>query len=327
MQHETISDLTRRFGLSTRTLRYYEQIGLIRSIRGSEYAYRMYDQSNITRLRQIMLLRRLRIPIKQIATLLESGEAREAIGVFAEHERGIRNEIDGLQALETVLQVLIRRLEQARTVKLGEQLTSDEGIATLIQTLPEESNKLKEVRSMQDLRPMERPAKLRDVRLVYLPPATVAASHFIGEEPESVAGERILRLVKETDLLARKPDVRLYGFNHPNPVDESNDHGYEFWLTIPDDMELPPYLTRKRFEGGLYAAHMIAFGDFHEWEWLNEWVQTSDEYEYRGNGSPENMFDALEEHLNTYTHLGNGNMIPMGLQLDLLIPVKKKVEE
>lgn len=327
MRHETISELTRRFGLSPRTLRYYEQIGLIESIRDGGYAYRMYDEPNIARVKQIMLLRRLRIPIRQIAALLESGEAREAIAVFTEHERGIRSEIDGLQALETVLRVLIRRLDQGQPVKLGEQLASDEGIVSLIQTLPEESNKLKEVKSMQDLSVVDKTTKLRDVRLVYLPPATVAASHFIGDEPESMAGEGILRLVKETGLLARKPDVRMYGFNHPNPVDESNFHGYEFWITVPDDMELPPYVEKKRFEGGLYAAHMIAFGDFHEWAWLDEWVKTNGEYEYRGGGSSENMFDALEEQLNAYTHLGNGNMNPMGLQLDLLIPVKKKGEE
>ncbi|MEA5015207.1 MAG: effector binding domain-containing protein [Candidatus Limiplasma sp.] len=326
MRNETISQLTRRLELSPRTLRYYEQIGLIQSIRGSEYAYRMYDEANIARIRQIMLLRRLRIPIKQIAMLLENGEAQEAIAVFQEHERGVSREIGSLETLRTVLRALIRRLEQASPVKLGEQLACDEEIVSLIRDLPEEPNKLKEVRAMKELSQEEKPAKLKDVRIVYLPPATVAASHFVGDEPESVAGERILHFIQETDILTRKPDVRLYGFNHPNPVDESNFHGYEFWLTIPQEMELPPPLEKKRFAGGLYAAHMIPFGDFHEWEWLNEWVESNGEYEYRGGGSGENMFDALEEHLNAYTHLKDGDMNPMGLQLDLLIPVKKKRE-
>ena len=41
---------------------------------------------------------------------------------------------------------------------------------------------------------------------------------------------------------------------------------------------------------------MIPMGNFEEWEWLYEWVQNNDEYEYAGNGNPENMFDNLEEH-------------------------------
>ncbi len=326
MRHETISQLARRLDLSPRTLRYYEQIGLIQSIRGSDYAYRTYDEANIVRLRQIMLLRRLRIPIKQIAALLEDGEAREAMAVFQEHERGVSREIHSLDALRTVLRALIHRLGQAQSLKLGEHLAREEGIAALIGQLPEEPNKFKEVRAMQELNQQENPAVLTDVRILYLPPATVAASHFVGEEPESVAGEQMLRFVKESDVLARKPDLRLYGFNHPNPVDESNFHGYEFWLTIPEDMEVPAPLEKKQFSGGLYAAHMIPFGDFHQWAWLDQWVRTNGDYQYRGQGSPENMFDALEEHLNAYTHLGQGDLNPVGLQLDLLIPVEKKPE-
>ena len=165
--------------------------------------------------------------------------------------------------------------------------------------------------------------KLRDVRIVYLPPATVAASHFIGDEPENVAEERIQAFAKASNITAVKPDVRLYGFNHPNPVEETNAHGYEFWLTIPDDLDVPEPLQKKQFAGGFYAAHMIRMGDFHEWAWLDEWLRASEEYEYRDNGRPENMFDALEEHLNAYTYLREGGD-PGLTQLDLLIPVKKR---
>ena len=165
--------------------------------------------------------------------------------------------------------------------------------------------------------------KLTDVRIIYLPPAAVAASHFIGDEPEAVAGGRIMEFARARNIAAIKPDVRMYGFNHPNPVDETNAHGYEFWLTIPDDMDVPPPLIKKRFEGGLYAAHMIRMGDFQEWQWLDDWVKASEEYEYRGSGSQENMCDMLEEHLNLYTHLVEGEDDGF-MQLDLLIPVRKK---
>jgi len=35
-----------------------------------------------------------------------------------------------------------------------------------------------------------------------------------------------------------------------------SDHGYERWLTIPYDMKVNPPFAKKRFSGGLYAAHM-----------------------------------------------------------------------
>lgn len=36
-----------------------------------------------------------------------------------------------------------------------------------------------------------------DVRIVYLPPVTVAAYQYIGENPEDVAGEKIYSFIKE----------------------------------------------------------------------------------------------------------------------------------
>jgi len=325
----TITELTRRFDISARTLRYYEQIGLIESIRSETSAYRAYDEANIARLGQIILLRKLRIPLKQIVGLLRSDDALFAIEAFERHSREISGEIDALGTLRSILQTLIERLRRVQAVRLREHL-SDNGIRALIQAAPDETPKRKEipttnkeVRTMDDLNQAEKGlGKLRDVRIVYLPPAAVAASHFIGDEPENAAGDRIFQFARSVDLAKRKPDVRLYGFNHPNPVDETNAHGYEFWITIPEDMDVPEPLVKKQFPGGLYAAHMIRMGDFHEWGWLDEWVRTNGEYVYRGGGSHENMFDSLEEHLNVYTHLQEETDNEY-TQLDLLIPVRK----
>ncbi|MCL1964038.1 MAG: effector binding domain-containing protein [Firmicutes bacterium] len=318
----TITALTRRFGITPRTLRYYEQLGLIESIRPEDYAYRTYDEANMTRLGQIVLLRKLRIPLRQIAELLRSDDTLRAMDTFERHAQELGDEIDALSTLRSILQTLIFRLRQIQTLRLQEHL-SDDAIWSLIQTAPDDKSKRKEVRTMNDVNQADATLhKLRDVRIVYLPPATVAASHFIGGEPENVAGERIFRFARSVDITRRKPDVRLYGFNHPNPADASNAHGYEFWLTIPEDLTVPEPLQKKWFPGGLYAAHMIRMGDFHEWAWLEEWVRTNGEYAYRGNGSPENMFDSLEEHLNAYTHL-QGEMDSDYAQLDLMIPVRK----
>ncbi len=61
MEAMTISQVSKSYTISTRMLRYYEQAGLIESFRQEDYAYRLYDEAALVRLRQILLLRRLRV--------------------------------------------------------------------------------------------------------------------------------------------------------------------------------------------------------------------------------------------------------------------------
>ena len=41
MEYLTIRQVSRNFGVSTRTLRYYEELGLLQSTRKEAYAYRV----------------------------------------------------------------------------------------------------------------------------------------------------------------------------------------------------------------------------------------------------------------------------------------------
>lgn len=167
----------------------------------------------------------------------------------------------------------------------------------------------------------------REVRIVYLPPATVAASHCVGDEPEHHTAMAMDKFVLENNLPEIKPDLRCYGFNNPDPQDKTNFHGYELWVTIPDDLEVPSPLEKKFFEGGLYAAHMIPMGAFEEWQRLYQWVGRTKKYLYRDDVSKggDNMMGCLEEHLNyrnNVAHVKNG--VYDDFQLDLLIPVREK---
>ena len=66
MELYTVRQVSQNHGVSARMLRYYEQMGLLESNRKDGYAYRVYDVENITRLQQIILLRKLQIPVKHI---------------------------------------------------------------------------------------------------------------------------------------------------------------------------------------------------------------------------------------------------------------------
>lgn len=170
-------------------------------------------------------------------------------------------------------------------------------------------------------------SKLTDVRIVYLPPSYVAASHYIGPEAERHAGAAMEQFIHDVKLWEIKPDIRSYGFNHPNQVKGTDYHGYEFWVTIPEGLEVPPPLTKKHFPGGLYAAHMIPMGNFHEWEWLWRWVNTHPEYSFNTlNDDGEYMGGCLEECLNYPNVVRNKDISSddSKIQLDLLLPIKQK---
>ncbi len=80
----------------------------------------------------------------------------------------------------------------------------------------------------------------------------MAAYQFVGENPEEKVGNVMDRFIRESGLYPFKPDARMFGFNHPEPLPGSDFHGYEDWVTIPEEMELPAPLIKKHFAGGLY---------------------------------------------------------------------------
>lgn len=326
MEALTISTVSRNLNVSTRMLRYYEQIGLIKSYRMDGYAYRMYDAEAVNRLRQILILRKLRLPLKQIQIILQAPDAVAALEVFRRNIAELNAEMEALSTIRLILEKLVERLNQSADVHVQRLIMQDAELLATIATLSQPATNLKEDNGMEKLEQAESKLhQLKDVRILYLPPATVAAAHFIGDEPEARVGEMIDRFVRENDLLTRKPDMRHYGFNHPNPKDETDYHGYEMWVTIPEDLIVPEPLQKKHFPGGLYAAHMIAMGNFHEWEWLVEWVNAQEDYAFAGDfADQEHMCGLLEEHLNYITHLSCGNTEPEGMQLDLLMPLRAK---
>lgn len=102
MKLTTISEISRKMNISTRTLRYYEQIGLIESVKKEDYAYRTYDQTTVMRLQQIVVLRKLRIPLKQIGLILESENTAAIIDAFQQNLAEVDDEISALSTIRVL---------------------------------------------------------------------------------------------------------------------------------------------------------------------------------------------------------------------------------
>lgn len=326
MELMTVSQVSRSLGISTRMLRYYEQAGLVESLRQEGYAYRIYDEKAVLRLKQILLLRRLRIPVRQIKAILQKEDAVAAIEIFRENIRNLDEEMTALSVVKEILNHFVEELSRTAELPLEKILLKDDVLADSIESFGLISINFKEDQTMEKLKKAEAGlSRIEDVRIIYLPPSAVAAAHYVGDEPEIHVNEMLDRFVRETGLHRRKPDLRHYGFNHPNPTDATGYHGYESWVTIPEDMEVPAPLVKKLFVGGIYAAHMISFGSFNEWDLLLNWVNSNEKYEFAGDmADQEHMCGLLEEHLNYISHVELANTEPEEFQLDLLVPVRER---
>lgn len=97
-----ITDLTPQLGLTSRSLRYYEEAGLIKSIRLPGEKYRYYDAPNIERLKQIIVLRKMMIPIKDILRIYQSSEMCVVVEVFVKRIQEIDKESIALSELRRV---------------------------------------------------------------------------------------------------------------------------------------------------------------------------------------------------------------------------------
>src|SRR5687767_5273678 len=73
-----IQEVAAETGLTTRAIRYYEEVGLLEPAARSGGAYRLYDASDLERLRHIKELRdEAGFSLAQIGQLLEDEAARE----------------------------------------------------------------------------------------------------------------------------------------------------------------------------------------------------------------------------------------------------------
>ena len=118
------------------------------------------------------------------------------------------------------------------------------------------------------------PCLFLDITVIFSRVVQITNRYF-GENPEEKVGSVMDRFIRGEGLYEKKPDSRLFGFNPADGEGDDRSYSYENWVTIPEDLEVPAPLAKKRFAGGLYAAYAIRFPDFQEWEFLKSWAKYS----------------------------------------------------
>ena len=68
----TVNEVIKLTGVSVRTLHHYDAIGLLKPAKTTEAGYRLYDDTALSRLQDILLFRELQFPLKEIKAILDS---------------------------------------------------------------------------------------------------------------------------------------------------------------------------------------------------------------------------------------------------------------
>lgn len=107
-----IKDVSNKYDITARTLRYYEDMGLLSSTRNDDYAYRMYDENAIRRLEQILILRKLNISIKDIQRVFNTTGSDVVLEVLGKKVQNIDDEVALLHELKEIVLDFICEIEQ-----------------------------------------------------------------------------------------------------------------------------------------------------------------------------------------------------------------------
>ena len=137
--------------------------------------------------------------------------------------------------------------------------------------------------------------KTSSVHIVTLEPMVVASAWGFGNQPEDLAWQKMEAWARPKGLLTSASERRMFGFNNPNPSAGSPNYGYEFCLTISEQITPEGEIRIKNLSGGKYAVTPFEFPKVdpgtamgNAWKSLDTWVAD--------NGYHHGQHQWLEEH-------------------------------
>ncbi len=108
----SINKLAKLAGVSTRTLRYYDEVELLSPRRISSNGYRVYGQKEVDHLQQILFYRELGVPLDEIKSIMWS---KDYDGIAA-----LQGHLSALKAKKEQIELLITNVEKTIAASKGE---------------------------------------------------------------------------------------------------------------------------------------------------------------------------------------------------------------
>jgi MerR family transcriptional regulator, thiopeptide resistance regulator len=109
-----IGDVARLSGVSSRALRHYDEIGLLRPKQADRDGTRYYDRAALVRLQRILLLRELGMGLAEIRRVVD-GETDE-LGSLTRHREALANDLQRRTRLLATIDATLATLTEGSTV-------------------------------------------------------------------------------------------------------------------------------------------------------------------------------------------------------------------
>ncbi|MBM6646158.1 MerR family transcriptional regulator [Bacillus mycoides] len=106
MELISIQELTRETGVTVRTLRYYDQIDLLKPSGKTDGGHRLYSERDVVRLQQILFLKEMGFSLKEVANMLVTGELNLK-GSLEKQLQFVQEEQKKFNRMERVLQAVV----------------------------------------------------------------------------------------------------------------------------------------------------------------------------------------------------------------------------
>ena len=119
MEMIDIRRAAKKTGVTSRTLRHYDSIGLLAPAEVSHDGRRFYGEDELLRLQHILVLRELGVDLATTARLLD-GEPGNAVGLLREHLAALTAQRDRLTRLATTVARTVDALEKGNAMTIEE---------------------------------------------------------------------------------------------------------------------------------------------------------------------------------------------------------------
>ena len=264
-----INKVVDSYGISSRTLRYYEEVGLLWSIHPDNKAQRYYDAAALERLKQIIVLRKLQIPVKDIVKIFESESMAALIQAFVDKLENLDTEITALSKLRKLVDEFLHTMLMNGIKKIS-----------AISLLYEETEKrlamadISDPITFEELSEVSREAsKLNDIRIIRLPSMRVITSRHKTGKAENLDGDKMQNLFAEYGFLPT-PGMRDCFMR----MDSGGE--WVMLMKIPDDYCNETVYMDEYLPGGLYAVASTFFENMDDtFEQLREWAKDNNDFQ------------------------------------------------
>ncbi|MBD2868671.1 MerR family transcriptional regulator [Paenibacillus sp. IB182493] len=124
----TITDISKRTGLSHDTIRYYEKINLIPGPARSDSGQRVYAQLDMDRYIFVSILKKTNMPLKKIQSYMDHSSRQEyevCYAVLKEHASRIESQMADMLATLDILRYKLKHFEELKTGDFLQQHEED----------------------------------------------------------------------------------------------------------------------------------------------------------------------------------------------------------